>query len=321
MPLLNDAKTCYVGTQPITKIYAGTQLVWPDQRYPQISNLQLYYLTKDPDVNNGKTQTVYATWEVEDRSDCDMSEKEARSWNIVWQDPTAQNGWRYIGWRSDCWLPDHLPKTMGQEVHFNVDYDERTYYVGYGGGTNETIFGPSFTILGGKSSTPNYQDLPPLPMDIYYSGCCKDSGPGMSGCWGSIASNCPGPWYVPEGIQWMKAGTMYAGAKFNAGGISNYGPACAHLQKAYEYRLIREGQTPTAWKPFQGEVRNYNNMGNAECWINAGTSSSVYTTPFTVELRRLNWQTGEPIYTTSCELASDDPDYTGVNNSTPILCT
>ncbi len=29
MPLLNDAKTCYVGTQPITKIYAGTELVWP----------------------------------------------------------------------------------------------------------------------------------------------------------------------------------------------------------------------------------------------------------------------------------------------------
>ena len=28
MPLLNDAKTCYVGTQPITKIYAGTQMVW-----------------------------------------------------------------------------------------------------------------------------------------------------------------------------------------------------------------------------------------------------------------------------------------------------
>ena len=28
MPLLNDAKTCYVGTTPITNIYAGTQLVW-----------------------------------------------------------------------------------------------------------------------------------------------------------------------------------------------------------------------------------------------------------------------------------------------------
>ena len=28
MPLLSDAKTCYVGTTPITKIYAGSQLVW-----------------------------------------------------------------------------------------------------------------------------------------------------------------------------------------------------------------------------------------------------------------------------------------------------
>ena len=29
MPLLNDAKTCYFGTTPITSIYAGTQIVWP----------------------------------------------------------------------------------------------------------------------------------------------------------------------------------------------------------------------------------------------------------------------------------------------------
>ena len=29
MPLLSNAKTCYVGTTPITKIYAGTQFVWP----------------------------------------------------------------------------------------------------------------------------------------------------------------------------------------------------------------------------------------------------------------------------------------------------
>jgi len=28
MPLLSDSKTCYVGTTPITKIYAGAQLVW-----------------------------------------------------------------------------------------------------------------------------------------------------------------------------------------------------------------------------------------------------------------------------------------------------
>ena len=29
MPLLNDAKTCYVGTQPITTIMAGSVQVWP----------------------------------------------------------------------------------------------------------------------------------------------------------------------------------------------------------------------------------------------------------------------------------------------------
>ena len=35
MPLLSDAKTCFVGTQPITTIMAGTNLVWqadPDGR-------------------------------------------------------------------------------------------------------------------------------------------------------------------------------------------------------------------------------------------------------------------------------------------------
>ena len=45
MPLLNDAKTCYVGTQPITKIMAGAVKVWPNAG---VENLQLINLTVIP---------------------------------------------------------------------------------------------------------------------------------------------------------------------------------------------------------------------------------------------------------------------------------
>ena len=34
MPLLSDAKSCFVGTTPVNKIYAGSDLVWPKGVYP-----------------------------------------------------------------------------------------------------------------------------------------------------------------------------------------------------------------------------------------------------------------------------------------------
>ena len=51
MPLLNDAKTCYVGTTPITKIMAGDLQVWPKEVYPPKVDV-LHYFTCDNTLNS-----------------------------------------------------------------------------------------------------------------------------------------------------------------------------------------------------------------------------------------------------------------------------
>ena len=52
MPLLNDAKACYVGTQPITKIYAGNAQVWPKE----LADPDMIYLTHCDKWNNASGQ-------------------------------------------------------------------------------------------------------------------------------------------------------------------------------------------------------------------------------------------------------------------------
>ena len=45
MPLLDDAKNCLVGQTQITKIYAGTQLVWPKEAYePNVNAMHRFTL-------------------------------------------------------------------------------------------------------------------------------------------------------------------------------------------------------------------------------------------------------------------------------------
>ena len=49
MPLLSESKTCYAGTQPITKIYAGTQQVWPKgSPLPKIPAMTQCYYKQPP---------------------------------------------------------------------------------------------------------------------------------------------------------------------------------------------------------------------------------------------------------------------------------
>ena len=63
MPLLNDAKTCFVGTQPITTIMAGSVQVWSKgpSLYPTLS---AYYMAP-PEVNpNGTQPTVLISCEA-----------------------------------------------------------------------------------------------------------------------------------------------------------------------------------------------------------------------------------------------------------------
>ena len=43
MPLLSDAKSCFIGTTPVNKIYAGPDLVWPKEVYPDTEYALNYF--------------------------------------------------------------------------------------------------------------------------------------------------------------------------------------------------------------------------------------------------------------------------------------
>ena len=122
MPLLNDAKICYVGTQPITTIMAGSVQVWPKGPPPPFINLQLWYvrfedaaLCTDPPAM--QCNNPYMTWDVYPRpKSCarGISYKiENRRHDIVepWR---SQNIFGNPGWRS--YLPDSMPQSMATMV-------------------------------------------------------------------------------------------------------------------------------------------------------------------------------------------------------------
>ena len=61
MPLLNDAKACFVGNQPITTIMAGSVQVWPKGPPPPFRALRLFFTApSDPSINQG----FYIAWKV-----------------------------------------------------------------------------------------------------------------------------------------------------------------------------------------------------------------------------------------------------------------
>ena len=87
MPLLSDAKTCYVGTQPITKIFAGTQLVWGE--------LPLRIVTFG--VKGGVTGYLGA--EFSERENCADCSALRSTYQYRWK---VQNNWtawqQFSGW-------------------------------------------------------------------------------------------------------------------------------------------------------------------------------------------------------------------------------
>ena len=90
MPLLNDAKTCYVGTQPITKIYAGQQLVWGKV---QMRVVQVLF-TGEPTRN-----FVVEFSENENCADCAQM-KSVYQWR--YQQSGIWTSWQqFDGWRAD----------------------------------------------------------------------------------------------------------------------------------------------------------------------------------------------------------------------------
>ena len=81
MPVLSDATTCYVGTQPITKIYAGTQRVW--------GALGLRILQ----INVGGIGGPYLSAEFAEREDCADCASMKATYQVRWQISGIWTAW------------------------------------------------------------------------------------------------------------------------------------------------------------------------------------------------------------------------------------
>ena len=91
MPLLSDAKNCYVGTQPITKIYAGTQLVWGSSQIRMVD-------FRVP----GRPSAVFGA-EFSEREECvDCAEMKA-TYQYRWFALGAWTTWQpFLGWTTNA---------------------------------------------------------------------------------------------------------------------------------------------------------------------------------------------------------------------------
>ena len=97
MPLLSDAKTCYVGTTPIKKIYAGSRLVWG------ALNLRMVICAIPGNSSGTITRLCAEFTELEDCDDCATlrSTYEYRFYALSgW---TAWQG--FSGWRTNTDIP------------------------------------------------------------------------------------------------------------------------------------------------------------------------------------------------------------------------
>ena len=114
MPLLDDAKTCYVGTQPITRILAGTSQVWvTDGRDCDDAG-------KPPSPGNFRVAT-YAG--------------DASKYACVWQ-------WVMVPGATDGWKIETELKLSGTNAWTNKKLAEYPFnYLTY----NKTAFGPNAT--------------------------------------------------------------------------------------------------------------------------------------------------------------------------------
>ena len=135
MPLLDDAKKCYVGQTQIKQIYAGTQLVWPKAPLPPsgpFDNLTLYINRGDkvtpPFEGNEKDYMVmFLSWEVNPRpSTCSRASAYTTQYIIdggskPWQD------FSYFGNPNTLnWMPSAYPTVMVAQA-LNIDPKNTTY--------------------------------------------------------------------------------------------------------------------------------------------------------------------------------------------------
>ena len=108
MPLLNDAKACYVGNQPITTIMAGSVQVWPKGPPPPFRAIALYVNSQD-----NIQGAVYLSWAYGERpASCvraTVYEYRSTSTDIPWgaNNIIEKRPWLPFGYASGCnaWMP------------------------------------------------------------------------------------------------------------------------------------------------------------------------------------------------------------------------
>ena len=131
MPLLNDAKTCYVGTTPITTIMAGSVQVWPKGPPPPdgpFDRLTLYTGTQ----TNGNAG-LFLSWETLNRpSTCsrgsvytvqeDIHNDGPVIWNdfVIFNDPRGYN-----------WMPLAYPNVMAVSLGAINLFESHTFRLKY----------------------------------------------------------------------------------------------------------------------------------------------------------------------------------------------
>ena len=100
MPLLSEAKTCYVGNQPITKIYAGAQLVWPKFAKAESVKIKAYQAGSGGTAYEGEWCVAYP-----DIYECANCEQLKASYEFQYKTTLASNftAWEdFGGYRSEA---------------------------------------------------------------------------------------------------------------------------------------------------------------------------------------------------------------------------
>ena len=112
MPLLNDAKTCYVGNQPITTIMAGSVQVWPKGPPPPVGPFDRLTLYNGTETNGAAG--LFLSWETLSRpSSCargmvyTVQEFNTNPSVSTWEDFIV-----FSDYRGYNWMPSAYPNVM-----------------------------------------------------------------------------------------------------------------------------------------------------------------------------------------------------------------
>ena len=240
MPLLDDAKFCYVGTQSIKTIMASDQIVWPKET---ISDFQFYHLTTSDSYNSQTITNIYVSWRTDRRPDSydDVPDTLRLQWT---DDPptTANPRWNNINWskqsgsdetsRISAMPPseDGLMVMVAYNGSQAGGFKDRRFRVAVGtenpSGQSTLKFSSEHVLSGLTSENPTWDQQPPLPIE-----------------W--LHSNRDGILHIVLGIRMYDGGTLYNCASF---GIYQKNTTCRGFSESLQWRVKLPDGKKTVWK-------------------------------------------------------------------------